>query len=79
MEQFELLNAPPTLASRTACRAIQSHIIPTERQYYYIGVNVDMYILALFVATTAATYYYNREQDRRRAYYREKIKELKRV
>lgn len=35
-----------------------------------------MYILALFVATTAATYFYNREQDRRRAYYREKIKNL---
>ena len=79
MEQFEPLNAPRTLASRTACRAIQSHIIPTERQYYYIGVNVDMYILALFVATTAATYYYNQSQARRRAFYQQKIKELKRV
>ena len=70
------MDAPPTPASRTACRAIQSPIIPTEHQFYYIGVNVDMYILALFVATTAATYYYNREQNRRRAYYREKIKNL---
>ena len=51
-------------------------IIPTERQYYYIGVNVDMYILALFITTTAATYFYNQSQERRQAYYREKIKNL---
>lgn len=38
-----------------------------------------MLILALFIATTAATYFYNREQDRRRAFYQQKIKELKRV
>ena len=38
-----------------------------------------MYILALFVTTTAATYFYNREQDRRRAFYQQKIKELKRI
>ena len=31
---------------------------------------------AAIKADTAATYYYNREQDRRRAYYREKIKNL---
>ena len=38
-----------------------------------------MYILALFVATTAATYFYNQSQARRQQYYQEKIKELKRV
>ena len=36
-----------------------------------------MYILALFVATTAATYFYNESQHRRRSYYQLKIKEMK--
>lgn len=35
-----------------------------------------MYILALFVATTAATYFYNESQRRRRAYYQLKAKEV---
>lgn len=37
-----------------------------------------MYILALFVATTAATYFYNQSEARRRAYYQLKIKEARR-
>ena len=44
--------------------------------------NVQM-LAELFIIhknyATAATYYYNREQARRRAYYQQKIKELKRV
>ena len=32
------LNAPPTPASRTACHMEMKPIIPTEPQYYYIGV-----------------------------------------
>lgn len=35
-----------------------------------------MLILALFIATTAATYFYNQSRARRAAYYREKIKNL---
>lgn len=35
-----------------------------------------MYILALFVATTAATYYYNQAQAQRRRYYQLKAKQL---
>lgn len=36
-----------------------------------------MLILALFVATTAATYFYNQSRARRRSYYQLKIKEMK--
>ena len=35
-----------------------------------------MLILAIFITITAATYFYNQSQARRRAYYREKIKNL---